>query len=124
MNPTPSTDWLGLIPEKYHGLILFLLAVSPYVTRGLHALMNGRGLKGLLSAIWLGTNTPARPADTKAPAAAPLDKALGWVIVLLLALSLAGCGHAVRHSDMDLGPLHFGDDPATYPQNLDTRNLP
>lgn len=52
---------LNLIPAKYHATIAIVLAVSPYITRALHALMNGRGVKGILSAIWLGTNTPKAP---------------------------------------------------------------
>jgi hypothetical protein len=50
---------LNLIPEKYRGLALFIVAVSPYLTRAYHAIVIGGGIKGVFSAIWLGTNTPA-----------------------------------------------------------------
>ena len=62
---------INIIPEKYRTYILIAIAVSPYLTRAFHALMNGRGIKGILSAIWLGTNTPnpgsTNPTSTRAP---------------------------------------------------------
>lgn len=49
---------VNVIPEKYRTTVAVILLVSPYITRAIHALMNGRGIKGTMSAIWLGTNTP------------------------------------------------------------------
>lgn len=48
------------IPEKWRGTILILIALSPYLTRGFHALINGGGIRGVASAIWFGTNTPKK----------------------------------------------------------------
>lgn len=59
MNPT---DLLPFIPEKYRALVLFIIAASPVIGRTIHALRTGGGIKGVLSSIWLGTNTP-KPAE-------------------------------------------------------------
>lgn len=64
-------DIIGIIPEKYRSTALFVLAISPYVTRAIHALTNGRGIKGTLSAIWLGTNTPKSNSDSGANTTPP-----------------------------------------------------
>ena len=62
-------DIIQYIPEKYRNYVLLILLGSPYVTRALHAVMNGGGIKGIFAAIWLGTNTPnqgsANPGQTK-----------------------------------------------------------
>lgn len=55
---------INLVPAKYRNVALILLAVSPYLTRAYHALASGGGLRGVFSAIWLGTNTPKAPADS------------------------------------------------------------
>lgn len=55
---TELNQLLGFVPEKYRSTVVLIVAVSPYVTRSIYALMNGRGLKGVLSSIWLGTNVP------------------------------------------------------------------
>lgn len=47
-----------VVPPKYHVWAVALLAVSPYVTRAYHAIANGGGIRGIFSAIWLGTNLP------------------------------------------------------------------
>jgi len=59
-SPSESLDipGLNLLPEKWMGWVLLLIALSPYITRGYYALANGGGLKGVMSAIWIGTNTP------------------------------------------------------------------
>ena len=49
---------LNLLPEKYRIWVLLAIAASPYLTRGYHALATGGGVRGIVSAIWLGTNTP------------------------------------------------------------------
>ncbi|MDD5350907.1 MAG: hypothetical protein PHQ12_11915 [Chthoniobacteraceae bacterium] len=55
MNDLPI---INLLPEHYRGAALAMLALSPYVSRAYHALSVGQGLRGVISAIWLGTNTP------------------------------------------------------------------
>jgi hypothetical protein len=60
----------SVIPVKWHSLVLFALAVSPYLTRAYHAITSGGGLKGVFAAIWLGTNTP-KPPCTEAPTKSP-----------------------------------------------------
>jgi hypothetical protein len=79
-------DIAKLVPEKHRGWILFLLAVSPYITRALHSLTAGGGIKGALSAIWLGTNTPKEGGGPKVPPAATT------LLVGLLALGVTSCG--------------------------------
>src|SRR3954470_7846169 len=54
----PIDSLLPFVPEKYRAWVVLAFAASPYITRTCYALMNGHGLKGVLSAIWLGTNTP------------------------------------------------------------------
>jgi hypothetical protein len=55
---------LPFIPEKYRSLVGALIVISPLVTRAIYALINRGGIKGIFSAIWLGTNTPkSSPPD-------------------------------------------------------------
>lgn len=61
----------SLIPEPYRPWLLLIVALSPLVTRGLHALANGRGIKGSLSAIWFGTNTPTSKPTDQPPSSTP-----------------------------------------------------
>jgi hypothetical protein len=49
---------LGFVPEKYRPYLMLTVMLSPYVTRSIYAIMQGGGLKGILRAIWLGTNAP------------------------------------------------------------------
>ena len=61
-------DLIHLIPEKWRGTALLLLAISPYATRAFQSLRNGGGLRGIMASIWLGTNVPkgtASPAELK-----------------------------------------------------------
>jgi hypothetical protein len=60
---------LAFIPEKYRSAVVLLVAASPYVTRALYSVMNGGGLKGIITSIWLGTNTPkpTAPIDPAKP---------------------------------------------------------
>lgn len=55
-------DLTHLIPDHVLGVsratILLLLALSPYFTRGIQAVRTGGGLRGIVSSIWLGTNSP------------------------------------------------------------------
>lgn len=60
-------DLLNLIPVPYGKYVLASVAISPYITRAIHALQNGGGLKGVLSAIWLGTNTPKKEQELNKP---------------------------------------------------------
>lgn len=49
---------INIVPDKYKPYLLVLISISPMITRAIYALMNGRGIKGTLSAIWFGTNQP------------------------------------------------------------------
>jgi hypothetical protein len=60
-------QFINLVPEKYRTYALLALAVSPYITRGIHAIASGGGIKGVFSAIWLGTNTPKPAPEVEAP---------------------------------------------------------
>ena len=51
-------DLINVIPEKWRATVLVLLAASPYITRAYHAIATGGGLRGIIQAIWFGTNTP------------------------------------------------------------------
>lgn len=50
----------NIVPPKYRTALVIAIAISPYLTRAYHALSQGGGIKGVLSAIWLGTNIPAK----------------------------------------------------------------
>lgn len=52
------TQLINLIPERYRMYVLLGIALSPYVTRAIHALINDGGLRGVFAAIFLGTNVP------------------------------------------------------------------
>lgn len=52
----------SFVPTKYRSVLTIVVLASPYVTRAVLALVHGRGIKGVLSAIWLGTNTPKPPS--------------------------------------------------------------
>ena len=52
-------DLLPFLPERYRPQCMLLLVLSPHLTRALYALRHGGGLRGVLTSIWLGTNTPA-----------------------------------------------------------------
>ena len=49
---------LGFIPEKYRSAVVLIVALSPYVSRAIYSVINGGGIKGIITAIWLGTNVP------------------------------------------------------------------
>ena len=58
MNPTEIDPILNLIPAGYKGLVLAGLVLIPILGRAFKALSLNGGLKGVLSAIIFGTNTP------------------------------------------------------------------
>ena len=60
---------INLIPEKWQRTALLFLALSPYITRALHALYFGKGIRGVMAGIWLGTNSPSKIDPT--PPAVP-----------------------------------------------------
>ena len=76
------------IPEKYRPLALLILALSPFITRAAYALMNGRGLKGTLSAIWFGTNQ-SKPEETPSKTSTGSLPVIGALLVCTVLLT--GC---------------------------------
>ncbi len=59
MEPLNSMESLiNIVPDKFKPMVLILISLSPFITRGLYALYNGRGIKGTLAGIWFGTNQP------------------------------------------------------------------
>jgi len=79
---------ISFIPEKYRATCLFALALSPYVTRTFHALKTGGGLRGVIGAIWLGTNQPTQSPGQSQPV--PI-KTVGGSLTLILALGAVCC---------------------------------
>lgn len=49
---------LNVLPVKLRGWFLAALALAPFIGRAYQAVVNGGGLKGIFSALFLGTNTP------------------------------------------------------------------
>jgi hypothetical protein len=94
-------DILNIIPAKYHGLALFVLAISPYITRALHSLMSGGGLRGIFAAIWLGTNTPLPKGTMENPAQIklPLAITLLFAVATFALLMTSGCAHIQPGND-------------------------
>lgn len=72
-------------PEAIAAWTAFALTITTTLGRALHALVNGRGLKGIFAGIWYGTNTPA----PKAVDTTPVVKLLA--VVLLGATLVSGC---------------------------------
>jgi hypothetical protein len=83
-------DLINIVPEKHRSTVLLLVALSPFLTRAYHSLRSGGGIRGVVSAIWFGTNTPT------APKPAPDDPRQGKLpITMLVALcaivAFTGC---------------------------------
>jgi hypothetical protein len=57
MNDIPG---INLIPEKYRWAVMLAVVWGPLITR---AVYRGGGLRAMLSAFWLGTNTPNAKTD-------------------------------------------------------------
>jgi hypothetical protein len=57
---------LNLLPEKWRGWALVIVALSPFIGRAYYALRAGGGIKGVVSAIWVGTNT-SKPTEPPTP---------------------------------------------------------
>ncbi len=74
----------NLIPPTYRPLALAIMVLLP---RGFFAWSNGGNLKAILSAMFLGTNTPA-PAAPSAPVSTAQSNRLG---IPLMSLMLLGC---------------------------------
>jgi hypothetical protein len=69
--PPDPYPWLSFLPVEWRGTALFLLAVSPYISRAVLSLMRGGGIRGFFAAIWLGTNTPKIVDETVNPFTPP-----------------------------------------------------
>lgn len=81
---------LAFIPEKYRGFIALLIATSPYISRAIYSVRNGGGLKGIIRAIWLGTNVPKIDSADKVDSSA--GKNLNTLILCaFLSVGIAGC---------------------------------
>lgn len=98
------TDWLNVIPAKYHGIALTLLALSPIIGRAIQSLRTGGGLKGMISGIWLGTNTP-KPgqANDQGSPVAIVDKRQMPLLVLLLAIGIGATLVACKTPQLEQG---------------------
>ena len=53
-----ANDLLPFVPEHYRPKVMLAIMLSPYVTRAIHSIVNGGGLRGIVRSIWFGTNTP------------------------------------------------------------------
>lgn len=58
---TPIIDH---IPARWREPILIFILISPYLTRAYHAISTGGGIRGMLSAVWFGTNQPKSDPKT------------------------------------------------------------
>ncbi len=57
----------SIVPQKYHGLILLGVGLTPYITRGIFAFTNGANFRGVIAAIFFGTNTPKPTVPVETP---------------------------------------------------------
>jgi hypothetical protein len=98
---------INLIPERFRAWALLLAVAGPYITRAYYALANGRGLRGMMRAVWWGTNTPADGEPVKISSGA---KVYGLALAGLLALGLvggtAGCGKATLEAGGAYAPTN------------------
>lgn len=62
-----SVPGLNLLPEKLRGWVLALIALSPFIGRAYHAVSTGGGFRGIVSALWLGTNAPKKTDEPPKP---------------------------------------------------------
>ncbi len=53
---------LNLLPEKWRGWVLALVALSPFLGRAYYSIRTGGGFMGIARALWFGTNVP-KPAE-------------------------------------------------------------
>jgi hypothetical protein len=86
MNDIPV---INMLPEKYRGWAILLVAVFPYLTRAFYAIVQGGGIVGIFRAIFWGSNTPkliAQPDGTVTPHA---PKGTAGYLGLVLAFGLA-----------------------------------
>lgn len=60
----------AVVPQKYQAWLLLAYVLLTQLGRALRALADGRGLKGTLSAVWLGTNAPAPKVEVRIQPAA------------------------------------------------------
>lgn len=58
IDPAVQAAVNAAVPAQYAGYTSLALIALMWLGRGLKALMNGGGIKGLFSSIWFGTNTP------------------------------------------------------------------
>lgn len=67
-------DIISFIPEPYQKYVLIAVGATPYITRIIHALRTGGGIRGAWRSIWYGTNIPKGMEAVTAPV---VDKANG-----------------------------------------------
>jgi hypothetical protein len=60
MNDIPGID---LLPEKLRVWAVLVILWLPFITRAYFSITKGGGLKSILAAFWLGTNTPKEPKN-------------------------------------------------------------
>lgn len=58
VDPAVQAAVEAAVPAQYAGYTSLALIALMWLGRGLKSIMSGRGIKGLLSSIWCGTNTP------------------------------------------------------------------
>ncbi len=90
---------LPFIPEKYRSVVATLVVASPMITRAIYALMNGKGIKGIFSSIWLGTNAPKDGQSSDGSSKVPL---------ILLVASLSVCAVGCKAPHFESGGAYAG----------------
>ena len=85
------------VPAKYQHWVLLLVAALPYLTRAAHALMSGRGLVGIFSGVFFGTNTPSQNGQATPVKINTLNTLSLLLGILSLGLLAAGCAGLDRN---------------------------
>lgn len=87
--PVPATGidipGLNLLPPWLQKYVLILVVLSPFLGRAWHSLRTGGGIRGIVNAIWFGTNTPTPPSDPP-----PASKLGAWLLIGSLAFGACG----------------------------------
>ena len=99
---------LNVLPAPLQKWVLIFVVLSPFIGRAWYSLRSGGGIRGIINAIWFGTNSPTDKTDSKGDSGSGL-----WMIIGLLAFGLV--------APVTTGCTIFGKTPRTAEaQKFDT----
>lgn len=97
---------LNVLPPALQKWVLIFVVLSPFIGRAWHSLRTGGGIRGIINAIWFGTNAPTDKADKG-------NSGVGLLLIGLIAFGLV--------APVTTGCTIFGKTPRTVEaQKFDT----